>query len=423
MLVSTLYPFPADVGKKVVITGLIRFFCEKVSAQNFYLVYPDKDTERELPHEFNRIQYPFPAAAVRLKNILFQTFLLRRNSIQESLFSSDAVLTSVQQAINTVKPDLIVFDTIRMGQYFPKLDTGSARSVLYLDDLFSVRYKSMIRALNSPKTLAFNPLGNFERHVPAVFRPLIKKFAFLQKLLLSYESKLVESSEIKQAKYFPSNLLINKTEVELLRSRGGNNVNVCPPYVSSAIRPYARSWQGAPVFVFLGGLDVPHNAVSLECFIDEQLPQIIEVIPDVIIRVIGKNPAASLLALARKFPDNLKIEGYVESLDEVLHGACAMLVPLLFGSGVKLKTIDALSYGLPIIATDFGIEGVGVSDNNEHCIVENDLSKYAMWMKNLLDASFNNRIALSSYEFYLENYSSGSVGKKYSEIFGMQSLK
>ena len=418
MLVSTLYPYPADVGKKVVITGLIRYFCEKVSAEKFYLVYPDKDAEQELHHDFNRINYPFPSATVRLKNIFLQTLFLRRKSIQESLFSSDAILSSVQQAIDTVKPDLIVFDTIRMGQYFPKLNTGRAQSVLYLDDLFSVRYKSMIRALNLPQTLAFNPLGNFERHVPAIFRPLIKKFSFLQKFLLSYESKLVESSEIKQAKYFPSNLLINKTEVELLRSRGGNNVNVCPPYVSSAIRPYARSWAGSPVFVFLGGLDVPHNAVSLECFIDEQLDEIIKAIPGVIIRVIGKNPTHSLLELARKFPDNLRIEGYVKSLDGVLHGACAMLVPLLFGSGVKLKTIDALSYGLPIIATDFGVEGVGVSDSNEHCIVENDFSKYAMRMKNILDVKVNTQISLSSYQFYVENYSADSVGKKYSKIFG-----
>lgn len=419
ILISTLYPFPADVGKKVVVTGLIRFFCEKISEGNFYLVFPKIDSERKITHNFQKFTYTLPNGMIRLRNILFRTLLTRRKSIQESLFFSSDMLTSLQAAIDQIDADLIVFDTIRMGQYLPLLNVGGAKTVLYLEDLFSVRYQSMIRALNFPETKSFNPLGNFERHVPTMFRSYIKKFSFFQKILLSYESKLVANSEATQARLFPDNLLINKSEADLLRSWGGRGVHVFPPYVSSTTRTYARSWSGAPVFVFLGGLDVPHNAVSLESFIDTQLPQIILDIPGVLIRVIGKNPAPSLLELVKKFPANVHIEGYVDSLDEVLHGACAMLVPLLFGSGVKLKTIDALSYGLPIIATDFGVEGVSVSSENHDCIVENDLSKYGSWMKKLLDPQLNGEISEKSYRLYIDNYSDNSIRSQYSEIFGM----
>jgi glycosyltransferase involved in cell wall biosynthesis len=228
----------------------------------------------------------------------------------------------------------------------------------------------------------------------------------------------VAKSEAAQARIFPDNLLINKSEAKLLSSWCDRSVHVFPPYISSVSRPYKRTWDGTPVFVFLGGLDVPHNAVSLENFIDGYLPNIIRNIPGVLIRVIGKNPAPSLVELVKKFPLHVRIEGYVDSLDEVLHGACAMLVPLLFGSGVKLKTIDALSYGLPIIATDFGVEGVGVSTNYD-CIVENDLSKYGYWMEKLIDPDFNKNISCNSYEMYLNNYSKDSVMAQYSEIFGI----
>lgn len=418
-LISTLYPFPADVGKKVVVTGLVRFFCEKISAKNFHLIFPSTNAAVQPAHDFHQANYVLPSGMVKLRNIFLYTLLGRKKSIQESLFFSNDIVKSLQNIIDDIDADILVFDTIRMGQYLPLLNTGRAKNVLYLEDLFSVRYQSMICALNLPETKSFNPLGNFERHVPKIFRPYIRKFSFVQKLLLSYESKLVQNSEVAQAKKFPDSLLINKAEAELLNSRGGRNVQVFPPYVSSQVRPYGRSWNKAPVFVFLGGLDVPHNAVSLENFIDKHLTAIIQDIPDVFIRVIGKNPAQSLLELVKKFPLHVRIEGYVESLDEVLHGACAMLIPLVFGSGVKLKTIDALSYGLPIIATDFGVEGVGVSKENHDCIVENDLSKYGNWMKKLLEPQFNEQISRNSYRLYIENYSDNSIRERYSKIFNL----
>lgn len=417
-LISTLYPFPADVGKKVVVSGLVRFFCETISAENFYLIFPSTSVIPQSPYAFHRVNYFLPGGMIKLRNIFLSTFLGRKKSIQESLFFSSDIVRSLQNAIDEIDADIIVFDTIRMGQYLPLLKTGKARNVLYLEDLFSVRYQSMICALNLPETKSFNPLGNFERHVPKLFRSYIKKFSFLQKMLLSYESKLVARSEAVQAKTFPDNLLINKAEAQLLRSWGGRGVHIFPPYVSSINRLYKRSWNGQPVFVFLGGLDVPHNAVSLENFIDRYLSEIIKDIPGVMIRVIGKNPSPSLVELVKKFPMHVRIEGYVDSLDEVLYGACAMLVPLLFGSGVKLKTIDALSYGLPIIATDFGVEGVGISVNHD-CIVENDLSKYGEWMKKLITVEFNKKISDNSYKLYLDNYSGHSVKSKYSEIFGI----
>lgn len=416
-LISTLYPYPADVGKKVVMTGMIRFFCETISPENFFLVHPVTDSSVQNSQRFKNCTYSLPSGARKLINIFLHTAILRKKSIQESLFFSKNVTAQLQKIINDIDADIIVFDTIRMGQYLPLLDTGRARNVLYLEDLFSVRYQSMIRALNLPEMKSFNPLGNFEKHVPTVLRPYIKKFSFVQKLLLSYESRLVAKSESSQAKSFPDNLLINRAEAQLLSSWGGRRVHVFPPYISSNVRPYERTWKQSPTFVFLGGLDVPHNAVSLESFIDLHLPGIVKVIPNVMIRVIGKNPAASLLELVKKFPANVRIEGYVESLDDVLHSACAMLVPLLFGSGVKLKTIDALSYGLPIIATDFGVEGVAVSAANEDCIVENDLSKYGSWMAKLLDQDFNHGISRNSYQLYLRSYADQSIKARYKQIF------
>lgn len=420
MLLSTIFPYPVDVGKKVVLSGMIRFFCEQVGEENFHLVCPDTDTAAFASAAFNKHTYSMPSEIIKIVSVIKHGFLLRKKSIQEAIFFSSSIKLRLQQAIDQVQPDLVVFDTVRMGQYLPHLDLGRAARVLYLDDLFSVRYRVMLQATKNNPSLKFNALGNFEKNIPGFLRAYVKKIAGLQSILLRVEADKIRQSEIRQAQQFPLNLLINKAETRLLRTWSGSRVDVLPPLLSTPERTYARSWSGTPVFIFLGGLDVPHNAVSIENFIEQQLPKIVEAIPNVLIRIIGKNPSPLLVALVAENSRHVVIEGYVENLGEVLNTACAMLVPLVFGSGVKLKTIDAMAYGIPILSTDYGVEGVEVPDGEPTFVVENDLPSYAAHMKNLLDVEYNRRLSHASFDFYSTHYAEEVVKRLYTEIFSVK---
>ena len=420
MLLSTIFPYPVDVGKKVVLSGMIRFFCERVGEENFHLVCPHTDTPAFASAKFNSHTYAMPSEITRIVSVIKHGFLLRKKSIQESIFFSHSIKSRLQQAIDEVQPDLVVFDTVRMGQYLPHLDLGSAAKVLYLDDLFSVRYSVMLQATKNNPSLKFNALGNFEKNIPGFLRPYIKKISGLQNILLRIEADKIRQSEIRQSQQFPLNLLINKAETRLLRQWSGSRVEVLPPLLSTPERAYARTWSGAPVFIFLGGLDVPHNAVSIENFLEQQLPSIMKVMPNVLIRIIGKNPAPQLVALVAKNSRYVVIEGYVENLGEVLNTACAMLVPLVFGSGVKLKTIDAMAYGIPIISTAYGVEGVDTPDGEATFILEDDLPSYATHMKNLLDAEYNSRLSHASFDFYSMHYAEAVVKRLYADIFSIK---
>ncbi|MDR7052278.1 glycosyltransferase involved in cell wall biosynthesis [Duganella sp. 3397] len=420
MLLSTIFPYPVDVGKKVVLSGLIRFFCERVGEENFYLICPNTDTPAFASAKFRKYTYAMPSEATRIVSVIKYGFLLRSKSIQESIFFSNRIKSKLQQAINDVQPDLVVFDTVRMGQYLPHLDLGNAAHVLYLDDLFSVRYEVMLQATKNNPSLKFNALGNFEKNIPGFLRPYVKKISRLQSILLSIESKKIRHSEIQQSRRFPLSLLINKAEARMLRQWSGSRVEVLPPLLSTPERAYARTWSGSAVFVFLGGLDVPHNAVSIENFVEQQLPKIVQAIPDVLIRIIGKNPSSRLVELVAKNSRYVVIEGYVENLGEVLNAACAMLVPLLFGSGVKLKTIDAMAFGIPILSSDYGVEGVDAPDDETTFIRENDLQRYSAHMKNLLEPEYNSRLSHASFDFYSLHYAEAVVKHLYTDIFAIR---
>ncbi len=143
----------------------------------------------------------------------------------------------------------------------------------------------------------------------------------------------------------------------------------------------------------------------------------IEGIPGVRVRVIGRGANRELLQLAQRYKDNISIEGFVDDLDTVFSTSCAMVVPLLFGSGVKIKTLEALCRGLPVISTDFGVEGISVT-SDVNCIVENEIDRFPKSMSDLLDVKYNAYISRQARDFYANNYSEERVLQEYDRAFG-----
>jgi glycosyltransferase involved in cell wall biosynthesis len=178
-----------------------------------------------------------------------------------------------------------------------------------------------------------------------------------------------------------------------------------------------RRYSGEPVFVFLGALNLPHNLSSIVHFIESQMDEITKKMPDARLRVIGKGASNELDKLAKTYGSALSVEGFVEDLDTVFADSCAMIVPLLFGSGLKIKMLEALSRGLPIISTDFGVEGIPVT-SGVNCLVENDIDQYPQAMSTLTDVSYNSAISHEARKLYSENYSREVVLREYDLLFG-----
>jgi glycosyltransferase involved in cell wall biosynthesis len=146
------------------------------------------------------------------------------------------------------------------------------------------------------------------------------------------------------------------------------------------------------------------------------MDQVIDKMPDVKFRIIGRGKSAELVRLTHRYAGVVSLEGFVVDLDAVFRESCAMVVPLLFGSGVKIKTLEALSRGLPVISTDFGVEGIPVTDA-VNCIVENNLARYPSLMSAATDANYNTAISKAARGFYFRNYSEEQVFKEYGLLF------
>lgn len=124
----------------------------------------------------------------------------------------------------------------------------------------------------------------------------------------------------------------------------------------SMTRPETADRRGA-VFVsgWLAGAKSP-NVDALRWFATEILPRVRAAIPDFVTYVTGANPPLVVQSLAG---DGLVLTGFVECISDLYDRARLAVAPILAGAGVKIKTIEALQYGVPVVATAVGAEGMG----------------------------------------------------------------
>ena len=417
LIISHVCPFPIDHGKKVTLSGMLDYLIKRYKKHNVrYVVIGDLDYEI-IPKKYDGvfINIPDRKSLVQLLQAIWYSFVVREKSIQESVLFSTKMQSLLLQQIAKFSPTMIICDTLRVGQFFVKTPLPSdVKKILYMDDLFSVRY-GLIRKVLLTHNVDINVLGNFANNLPGICGKLLKS-TFMTKWLLRHEQKLLQNREVLITQHFDKNLLVNANEVALLNEKTVSKNVFCLPPIVSQDRKYVRRFrQGNLDFIFLGSLNIAHNQYSLTTFISNHLSQIVSKHPKFRLRIIGKNATAEILGLAKKFPLHISLEGYVEDLANVMQTACGMLIPLLFGSGIKLKTLDAMSYGIPIITTDFGVEGLGVQDSG--IIVENDLTKYVDHINLLKDKAHNLKTSKQIYDFFQKTYAKDQVIKQYDEIF------
>jgi glycosyltransferase involved in cell wall biosynthesis len=121
--------------------------------------------------------------------------------------------------------------------------------------------------------------------------------------------------------------------------------------------------------LFLGSLDWRPNLDALEVMLDRIFPQVLAQEPAARLCVVGRNPSASLVRRLQSAP-GVELHANVADVRPYL-GACGMLaVPLRIGGGSRLKILEALAAGLPVISTRIGAEGLHLQGGRDLVVVE-----------------------------------------------------
>ena len=407
---STVDPSDKTNGKGIVVSGIESYFVTRYGRHDFRMIMANKRSSC-----FDG--FAMPGLFKVFFNILLYALILRRKSIQECFYWDSRNVKFIKKVFEENNVDLFLFDTIRTAQYVSYLPhLFQKKCQVYLDDLFSRRYQRMIGLI---KCVDFNPLGNFSKYVPSLFGDFLLRNKWLISIVLRIEEKLVRKSEINIALLAERVMLINRQEVNLLQADSGSRSIYELPPLLTCLQFGRREFVGEKMILFLGSLKFSHNKTGINAFLMNAFSEIIEQDPSVCLHIIGGGVDEDTLSLIRGFPEgSIAVHGRVDSLTPYLSRAAMLVAPLVMGSGVKIKCIDALSHALPIVATDIGAEGIPIFEYGAG-IIANDWGEFGRSCIGLLDPVVNERYSSCALRLFNDKYSRRAVEQTYDKVFGI----
>lgn len=179
------------------------------------------------------------------------------------------------------------------------------------------------------------------------------------------------------------------------------HVDVCPNGVDTEeYQPLAEENE-RPTLLFVGSMNYAPCADGAVWFCEQMLPYIQSQIPDVDLWIVGRNPPPHVQSLAR---DNVHVTGWVEDIMPYYRRSTVCVVPLRAGGGTRLKVLEAMALGRPMVSTSIGCEGIDLADG-EHIFITDDAPDFARKTVQLLsDAQLRAKMAGNARRLAVEKY-------------------
>jgi glycosyltransferase involved in cell wall biosynthesis len=190
-------------------------------------------------------------------------------------------------------------------------------------------------------------------------------------------------------------------------------ITVSPAAVDSPVLPY-KGWNST--LVFLGGKGHGPNVEGMNWLTGEVLPLIDweETFCETTLKVIGAGwSETDITGIPKK---NIAVKGFVPQLKDEAYGGI-MIVPILSGSGMRMKILEASALCMPIVTTSVGVEGINLVDGVS-CIVADTAPRFAAaLMKLMTDESLRKRLAEEAQRVFVSSYSKEALADKREEMY------
>jgi GT2 family glycosyltransferase len=210
---------------------------------------------------------------------------------------------------------------------------------------------------------------------------LVKKYSAAQTIFDTVDLHFVreqrrlelEVQQWKNLEFFlaeetDNTLVVSPTEKEIL---AGENFADKVAVVSNihSLEPCEKGFEDRYGLMFIGGFAHPPNEEGIVWFIEFILPLIRRKLPNVHLTIVGSDPTERLKAMAT---DAITVTGYVADVSRYFNDSRVFVSPLLHGAGVKGKIGQSFSYGLPVVTTSIGAEGMQLTDGHNALISDSE---------------------------------------------------
>ncbi len=294
------------------------------------------------------------------------------------------VVVVANKAEITAARDLVAFDEKLYTYPLSKLDkVSSCLTHFKIPFKFSSRLQTaVVKKLQDLLTKNTYDLVHFEYSHAAVYLDFIKQQidstltktvisihdVVSQSFLRKAESNLIFGIEVARLFRYEKTIYSAANELWVLSKKDSDiltslftipeeKIVIKPPKLSNFIYQLKRHTETIEnkSLLFWAAMSRPENEQAILTFVQRCFHKLLQKDPDFKLYIVGSSPSKKVLGLASQ---NIVVTGFVEDPTPFFQKAEIGIVPLLKGAGIKLKTLEMLEAGLPVIATTVGAEGV-----------------------------------------------------------------
>lgn len=319
---------------------------KKVMNRNLRALQEIAGTENVLIHTLPK---------TNLKNVGLS--ILRLGSYGITRAEEEKIIREVEDLM----PDFVFMESSAFGSLFKKLSKSKSQTILFahnLDTALTRQYK-----------------GSFVGMIKYLF------------------TRYNERISSKYCKYL---ICLTKRDSDGFKEEFGREADIILPITFPSRNLSTTKSADKPYFLFVGS-DFPPNVEGIKWFIENVAPNV-----NANFRIVGgccNNPELKSISI----PENVKLVGYVEDIDKEYIDAAGVIAPIFKGSGMKTKTIEALSYGKSIYGTDEAFAGI-VCDYSKIGALCNSAEQFV----SALNSADNQTVNEYSLEVFSKDFSDSS---------------
>ena len=394
LFLSTWFPFPLSQGSKIRAYYLIRAAARyHDTALISFAEEPIESSWIDHIHQFcNQVKLveKNPFATTRIERV--RGWFSKEPSFVRSAYSKE-MDALVREFADEWKPDRIVAFTFVMGAY--ALRANRASSFIDVDNFMS---QMMFEAYKEAEDV----------------RTKVRRYLAWRKFL-NYEKWLYDQ-------YDRCLVVTDKDRDSLCTQLGLNPEKIC--VIPNGVDTDYNFPMGEPpdenTLIFNGSLRYEANFDAVAHFLEDIFPEIRNENPLVRLSITGRNDGVPFERLPNL--DQVDFTGYLDDIRPVVRRSWVCVVPLRMGGGTRLKILEAMALGTPVVSTSKGAEGLDVSSGKNILIADNP-GEFAIHVTRLLrDPMLRQTLSLNASQLVKEKYGWEMIGERFSSCLELISI-
>jgi len=267
---------------------------------------------------------------------LFRT-ALKGQPLELHFMNSDVLRRGIQSLLKTDPVDIVQFEHSRMAHYADVIPAG-VKKVLTFHNVASQQFDTIYKVMRSPV-------------------PKFRAWLF---------SRQMRRWETQCVRTLDRCVTVSENDRQLLlRDVPDARIDIVPNGVDTHTKQILPRSDGPLTLLLIGLMSYAPYSDSAIYFCEKILPALRKKIGNVHVLIVGPNPPPEVTRLQG---DGVEVTGRVPEVEPYYRQSTISVVPLRAGGGTRLKILEAMAFGRPVVSTSLGCEGLNVTDE-EHLLV------------------------------------------------------